>query len=74
MTKLGGRQAGTRNKPLLERIKANQSRLEKILLDRALAGDSQAIEACLRRIAEAEAQEKKASKSGKAGAPAPQPT
>jgi hypothetical protein len=60
----------------LERIKENKARLEKLLLDRALAGDIQAIEACLRHIAEDEVVEAKSTptKAGKAKAPTPQPT
>lgn len=73
MAKLGGRLPGTRNKPPLDRIKENQARLEKLLLDRALSGDSVAIEACLKRITEAEAAEKK-TRGGKTGTPAPLPT
>jgi len=65
-TKLGGRQAGTKNVPPLDKIRANQSKLEKILLDRALAGDIQAIDVCLKRIAEVEATER-ASRGGKGG-------
>lgn len=48
----GGRTKGTSNKDPLDKIRENQSRLEKILLDKALTGDVQAIEVCLRRIAE----------------------
>ena len=52
MARLGGRQRGTSNTPAIEHIRRNQGRLEKILLDRALAGDIQAIDVCLRRIDE----------------------
>ena len=56
-TRIGGRQKGTGNVPPLDRIKMNQTKLEKLLLEKALKGDIQAIETCLRLIAEAEAKE-----------------
>ena len=55
--RFGGRQKGTKNIPPLDRIKMNQTKLEKILLEKALGGDIQAIETCLRLIAEAEEKE-----------------
>lgn len=48
----GGRQAGTGNIPPLEKIRANRTKLEKMLLDKALAGDVDAIKACLELIDE----------------------
>lgn len=48
----GGRSQGTGNKPALEKIRANKHRLEKLLLDKALTGDVQAIKACLELIDE----------------------
>lgn len=72
MSRLGGRQTGTRNMPALDRIKSNKARLEKLLLDQALAGDTQAIEACLRRISEVEALEGKKDKVSKTKTPVPQ--
>ena len=46
----GGRQKGTGNVPPLEKIKANKHKLEKMLLDKALAGDVEAIKACLELV------------------------
>ena len=45
-----GRQRGTPNKPPLMRIKENRGKLERLLLDKALAGDVEAIKACLELI------------------------
>ena len=45
-----GRQKGTPNKPPLQRIKENRGKLERLLLDKALAGDVDAIKACLELI------------------------
>lgn len=47
MARIGGRQKGVGNVPPLDRIKANRAKLEKMLLDKALAGDVAAIQACL---------------------------
>ena len=64
MARQGGRQKGSPNISPLEKIKQNRHRLEKMLLDKALAGDVQAIQACLElldgqtdRLAEAEDEE-----------------
>jgi hypothetical protein len=60
--KAGGRTLGTPNKTGLERIQENKARLEKklvqmnlkLLLQRALSGNVEAIESCLRLIADNE--------------------
>lgn len=54
MARLGGRQRGVGNLASLEKIKQHQSKLEKMLLDKALSGDVEAITSCLRLIAEQE--------------------
>lgn len=67
--RIGGRPRGAGNKPVLDKIRDNKAKLEKLLLDRALGGDIQAIEACLRRIEEAEEEEEEAAEEE--GEPAP---
>lgn len=69
--KAGGRALGTPNKTGLERIRENKSHLEKklmqmnlnLMLQRALAGDMEAIESCLRLIAENKTPTKQSSKT-----------
>lgn len=46
----GGRQKGTGNIEALQKIKQNKNRLEKMLLEKALTGDVEAIKACLELI------------------------
>lgn len=58
MARIGGRQKGVGNTATLDKLRQHQSKLEKILLDRALAGDIQAIEVCLKRITEMEDKER----------------
>lgn len=64
------RPKGASTAPILERIKAHKEKLEKTLLDRALGGDVQAIEACLRLIKEQAGPEASASKRQKRKTPA----
>jgi hypothetical protein len=47
MSRIGGRTKGQGNVPTLLKIRENRQRLEKILLDKALAGDVHAIRACI---------------------------
>lgn len=60
MPRIGGRQKGVGNIPALEKIKANRQRLEKMLLDKALSGDVQAIKACIELLDSQDAQKEAA--------------
>lgn len=52
MTPTSRRARGTPNKPALEKIRANRDRFEKMLLEKALAGDVVAIKSCLELLAQ----------------------
>lgn len=47
MARRGGRAKGQGNIPALEKIRQNRHKLEKLLLDKALGGDVEAIKACI---------------------------